>query len=375
MLINTNQKAKYKYNMLESQEVFSYFKFLQDLCGNRYSKIELDNFIERLAKIAESYIRYNYSRIKRLVNPSQNSFKSIALEAITPLFLESHYNNQFIIVDLIKNWNPPIKSEEESLFFLNKIISNRIEQHISLKLRESDPLFSKLLNSINYLIRSGGYRKVNYLGKAYITEGSKTKIDWVVIDDNEFQKIPSYLVYEKKVLLQALFEYIKTETNYFPAIPLNELIFKLKHINQSDFAYKNSHDDLVEQIEIDETVNTGLKYTEGKLKSTYYDKNKIDQAEYKNFKKALNILATDLRNGGVSSNLYTYLYPHFDDLTKETYQENYHNIFEYLVKLFKNKVTEELLLNKETSMTILSVITLDLIALENEILEIISYFC
>ena len=361
--------------MPTAPEVFSYYKFLQDLSANNYNKIELDNFIERLTKIAESYIRYNYSRIKRLVNPSQNSFKSIALEAITPLFLESHYNNQFIIVDLIKNWNPPIRSEEESLFFLNKIISNRIEQHISLKLRESDPLFSKLLNCIKYLIRSGDYCKVNYLGKAYITEGSNKKIDWIVIDDNEFQKIPSYLFYEKKVLLRSLFEYLKTETNFFPAIPLNELIFKLKHISQSDFVYKNSHEEVAEQIEIDETVNTGLKFIEDKLKSTYYDKNKIDQAEYKNFKKALNILASDLRNGGVSSNLYTYLHPHFDDLTKESYQRNYHNIFEYLVKLFKNKVTEELLIGKETSMTILSVIALDLIALENEILEVISFFC
>ena len=71
------------------QKVFSYYKFLQDLCANKYNKIELDNFIDRITKIAESYIRYNYNRIKRLVNPSQNSFKSIAMEAITPLFLES----------------------------------------------------------------------------------------------------------------------------------------------------------------------------------------------------------------------------------------------------------------------------------------------
>ena len=361
--------------MPTAQEVFSYYNFLQNLCVNKYDKIELDNFIGRLTKIAESYIRYNYSRIKKIVNTAQSSFRNIALEAITPLFLESNYNNQFIIVDLIKNWNPPIKSEEESLFFLNKIISNRIEQHISLKLRESDPLFSKLLNSINYLIRNGGYNKVNYLGKVYITESTNKKIDWIVIDDSEFQKIPSYLFYEKKVLLPSLFEYLKTESNYFPAIPLNELIFKLKHISQSDYIYKNSHEDVVGQIEIDETVDSGLKYIEDKLKSTYYDKNKIDQAEYKNFKKALNILATDLRNGGVSSNLYTYLHPQFDDLTKETYQRNYHNIFEYLVKLFKNKVTEELIISKETSMPILSILTMDLIALENEILEIISYFC
>ena len=356
------------------EEVFSYYNFLQNLCSNKYNHKALDSFIEKIAKIAESYIRYNYSRIKKFVHPQKSSFSNIAMEAITPLFLDSN-NNQYVIVDLIKNWNPPIKSEEEALFFLNKVISNRIEQHISLKLRESDPLFSKLLNSMNYLIRRGGYNKVNYLGKVYITESTNKKIDWIVIDDSEFHKIPSYLFHEKKVLFQSLFEYLKTETKYFPAIPLNELIFKLKHINQSDFVYKNSNQDVIGQIEANETVDSGLKYVENKLKSSYYNKNKLDQEEYKNFKKALNILATDLRDGGVSTNLYDYMHPHFENLSKDTYQQNYHNIFEYLVKLFKNKVSDELLFDKSTFTSIVTVVTLDLMALENEILDIISIFC
>ena len=359
--------------MTTDQEVFSYYSFLQILCSNKYNRKGLDNFIEKLTKLAESYIRYNYSRIKKLIQPQQSSFRNIALEAITPLFLDSN-NNQLVIVDLIKNWNPPIKSEEEALFFLNKVISNRVEQHISLKLRESDPLFSKLLNSINYLIRTGGYNKVNYLGKVYITESNK-KIDWIVIDDSEFRKIPSYLFYEKKILLKSLFEYIKTETKYFPAIPLNELIFNLKHISQSDLIPKNSPVDIVGQIEVKETVDSGLKFVENKLKSSYYDKNKLDQEEYKNFKKALNILATDLRDGGVSNNLYDYLHPHFEGLSKDAYQQNYHNIFEYLVKLFKNKLSEELLFEKSTFTSILSIMAMDLIALEGEILDIISIFC
>jgi hypothetical protein len=355
--------------MCETREIYSLYKFLLKLCDGRYEQTELNAFIEKLVKIGEDYIGYSYNRIKKLVNPNQSSSRNISLEAITPLFLNADYNNHFVIVDIIKKWDPPIKSEEESLFFLNKVISNRIEQHISLKLRESDPLYSKLLDSVNYLIRSSNYNKVNYLGKVYITEPPGVKIEWIVINDSEFQNIPSHLFFERKVLLNSLFKFIKTETTYFPAIPLSELIFRLKRINQINCIYQNSSEYVVEQIEVKETVNSGLNFVEDKLKTSYYEKAKLTYTEYKSFKKALNMLAADLGNGGLNTNLCTYLHLYFDDITKETYRQKYHNIFEYLVKLFKNKVAEELNLNKNVIYSICQFLSFYLLQ-DNEILNV-----
>ncbi|HKI76963.1 MAG TPA: hypothetical protein VKA26_00310 [Ignavibacteriaceae bacterium] len=359
--------------MWDTEERYSFYNFLNKLCKNGYSQSELENFIERLVKIGEPHIRYNYNRIKNIISPCQNSFRNIALEAITQLFLKANYNNHYIIVDVIKNWNPPIKSENEAIAFLNKLISNRVEQHISLKLRESDPLFSKILNSINYLVRTGNYYKINYLGKIYITETSNSKIDWIVINDFEFHKIPSYLFFDRKTLLKSLFNYIKAETTYFPALPLNEIIFRLKEINQSQFVHKKSTEALVEEIEINETVNSALKYTELKLRTTYYEKNKLDKTEYNYFKQALNMLAADVKNGGLNSNLYTYLHPHFSKLTKESYQLKYHNIFEYLVRLFKNKIAEKVLASKNAICSISPFLAFSFISQEYGLQDFIIY--
>jgi hypothetical protein len=320
---------------------YSYYRFFTKLCEGEYTAGELNNFIERLFKIGESFLHHRFSRIKNLVDSSQDTLEEIAIEAIAPLFQNANYNNHFNIVDDIRNWNPPIKTENESLFFLNKIISNRVEQHISLMLRESDPFFSKILDSVNYLIRKGAYKKVSYLGKVYITEPDNSNINWIVITDDEFNRIPTYLFCESKILLKSLFYFIKTETQYFPAIPLNELIFRLKHVNLSDYLSSNSVNDISDKIEIGEILNSALSFTEDKLKSSYLDNGKLTIEEYESFKSALKSLAADIGDGGINPSLYNYLAPHINGLTKEEYKEKYHNILEYLLKQLKRKIAEQ----------------------------------
>ena len=350
--------------MQELNEGYSYFNFLTKLSNNQYEEAELSTFIEKLYKIGESYVRYSYHRIKKIIGPFHSTPESVARDAITQLFLKANSNNHYIIVDLIKNWNPPIKSENDALFFLNKVISNRIEQHISLRLRESDPLFSKILDSLNYLIRNGNYNKINYLGKVYITEADNSKVNWIVIDEDEFQKIPSYLFFERKILLKSLFNFLKSETSLFPAIPLNALIFRLKHINLFEYLNNNSVGNIVEQYEMKESLNTGLNFIEEKLRTSYFEKEKLNNKEYNCFKEALNTLAEDIGNGGTSTNLYSYLSQHFENLSKETYLDNYHNIFEYLVKLFKNRIAEEISVSGKAILIFWEVLSLYYILME-----------
>ncbi|MGD8307374.1 MAG: hypothetical protein PVF17_12030 [Ignavibacteria bacterium] len=321
-------------------ENYSYHSFFQKLCEGNYRQSELNNFIERLFKIGKSYAHHRYNRVKNIINTNNGAMDEIAIEAIAPLFQNANYNNHYVIVDEIKNWDPPINSENESLFFLNKIISKRMEQHICRMLRESDPFFSKILDSINYLIRSANYKKVNYLGKVYIVESNNSVINWIVIPDEEFNRIPAYLFYDRKTLLKSLFYFLKNETQYFEAIPLNELVYRLKKINLFDYIKPDSVNEVSAKLEIKDIVNSALKTTLKKLKNTYYEKGKLSEGEYESFKLAIESLAADLCEGGTNSSLYNYLVPHMDGLTKDQYQIKYHNILEYLLKQLKEKIAE-----------------------------------
>ena len=77
---------------------YSYYRFFTKLNDGEYSIGELNNFIERLFKIGESYLHHRYSRIKNLVNSSQDTLEEIAIEAIAPLFQNANFNNHFKII-------------------------------------------------------------------------------------------------------------------------------------------------------------------------------------------------------------------------------------------------------------------------------------
>lgn len=321
---------------------FSYYKFLRKLCDGKYKQSELNHFIERLFKFAESYLNYRYYRIKNLISPDRFTLEEAAIEAIAPLFMPASNNNHFTLLDELRKWNPPIKSEDDSLFFLNKVIANRVEQHIARMLRDADPFFSKVLDSVNYLIRKLGAEKVNYLGKVYITETGSSISSSNIISDEEFQDIPVKIFCGQKNLISSIFYYLKNETGYFPAVPLNKLVIKLKQINLSSHAPNDSTNLIIAEIEIREVVNAGLRYTEDRLQHSYVNTGKLNQDEYKTFSAALRVMANDLEDGGLNPGLYNYLAPYFTGLSIEEYNYKYHNILEYLLKILKDKIAQEI---------------------------------
>ncbi|GMR25544.1 MAG: hypothetical protein BMS9Abin39_0850 [Ignavibacteria bacterium] len=321
---------------------FSYYRFLRKLCDGEYKQSELNHFIEKLFKFAESYLNYRYNSIKKLISPNNSTLEEAAIEAIAPLFASASNNNHFTLVDELRKWDPQIKSEEDSLFFLNKVIAKRVEQHIARMLRDADPFFSKILDSVNYLIHKQRAEKVNYLGKIYITEAGNSNISSNIISDEEFQIIPAKIFCGKKDLLSAIFEYLKNETSYFPAVPLNKFVIKLKQINLSSHTSSNSTNKIAAELEIREVVNAGLRYTEDRLRLSYLNTGKLSQDEYETFSAALRVMANDLENGGINPGLHKYLTPYFTELSIEDYHYKYHNILEYLLKLLKDKISEEL---------------------------------
>ncbi len=132
---------------------FSYYQFLRKLCDGEYQQSELNHFIEKLFIIAESYLNYRYYRIKKIISPDHVTLEEAAIEAIVPLFMPASNNNHFTLLDELRKWNPPVESENDASFFINKVIEKRVEQHIARMLRDADPFFSKILDSVNYLIR------------------------------------------------------------------------------------------------------------------------------------------------------------------------------------------------------------------------------
>ncbi|MCZ2085293.1 MAG: hypothetical protein LC112_13585, partial [Flavobacteriales bacterium] len=172
----------------------------------------INNLVEICFKIALSHLRFNYKKVQRIILRDEISLEDIAIDSITSLFERDQMGCFKNILEPFNSWQPPIKTEEEALFFLTKLVQKRADQHISHLLRESDPLFSKLADSVNYLLKKYSYRKTSYFGTIFIINSLTENISGKTIPIEEFEKLPAKLFTEKKNLLQNIFLYLNSET-------------------------------------------------------------------------------------------------------------------------------------------------------------------
>ncbi len=306
------------------------------------SQQSINKLVEVCYKIASGYLHFRYKKIHRIILRDEISVEDIAIDSIASLFEKDNSGYFHNILKPFKSWQPQIITEEEALYFLIKLIQKRVEQHISFLLRESDPFFSKLMDSVNYLVKKHNFKKFTYFGTVFIINSDCERISGNTIPIEEFEKLPASLIIGKKNLLQNIFQYLTSETCYTAAIPFNALIYKLKELNIALYKINESTTEQDDSIEVDSIVTEALKKTLIKLNESYLSKDKLTFEEGEKFRNSLLDIANDMKDGGIQPGLYRYLMAHFDGLDEETYKHKYHNILEYLVKVLKQNIADEL---------------------------------
>ncbi|MDT3697622.1 MAG: hypothetical protein ROY99_14655 [Ignavibacterium sp.] len=328
----------------------SIFNTLNSICFGKATRSEINYIIELSHNYACTYLKYRYKNLNKVLLAEDVTIKELAIDAIAPMF-ERDENELFIkLIKAFNNWNPKIESEEQALFFLNRIVAKSTEKYVSNLLRDSDPFFSKILDSINYLIEKNGYAKKQILGTTYIVENKSSNGKWSngdcnvgvknLPDHNFIDELPIIVFNSKQNVVSKIFEFIKTETDKIPAIPLNALVIKLKQVNASSYIYKDS---ITENVtEINSIVEKAVKNTFSKLQESYIEKNKIEKSDGELIKKAIDKIVVDMQDGGINVGLHKYLMEQMTNLSFDEYKNKYQNTFEYLYKILKKEIAEEL---------------------------------
>lgn len=322
--------------------MLSYFTLLNKLTTNKFNQREINFAVESSVKIAVCYVLHASKRIKKAVIGEELRVEDIAIDSIAPLFEKNHEGVFFRFEEAFHKWSPPVSSEAEALFFINKLIASRVDQHIAYMLKTSDPIFSQIHDSIKYYIKKSGYCKINYLGSVFIVESENPGTGKSVICPADFERLPFFLFENNKNVLTELFNYLKSETDFLPAIPFNALISRLKSFYMNELTNKNQPAQFNIKMETLEFIKLGLEKAAEKLDSFYVKKGKLNKAEADAFVKALNSMAEDISSGGLSPGLYKYLRSHMKGLSKEEYHSRYHYILEYLVKVMKATIAQKI---------------------------------
>jgi len=316
------------------------FEILLAVSNQNIERTELNQLIELTQSIAYTNLKFRYRKLAHILMVEDLTLNEMAIDAIAPLFEINTDGALIRIKSAFDRWDPAITTEEAALFFLSRIASKSTEKYVTELLKSSDPFFSKILRSVNYLIESGGYRKKHILGITYIVK--RKEADIVRLPDNQFiYDLPAYLFKDNKNLLNEIFQYMQINSCKFEAIPLNALVLKIKNTGMAGFEQDNSPSPL-NAMEIDSIVNHAVETVFEKLETGYVGKNKIDEKEASAFKRAFYKIAADMKDGGINPGLQKYLMTEISSLSFEGYRENYQNMFEYLFKLLKKEIIEHL---------------------------------
>lgn len=296
-------------------------------------------------KIAFSFLSEKFHNEYHKFFHQRSTLKDIATDAITPLFIKNS-SGEIPIRKAFLSWDKEISDEASAYYFLSKIIGNRIEQEIAKKLKEADPFFGKILRSINHLVETKRINKVSWFGTVYILEIEHLTITQKPLEPEFIENLPSSLFNgSNEMIVKNLFEHIKKETDFFPAIPLNALIRKIKHVNGLFLQQRSSEsteENFEGELNVKKIVNESLNTVNEKLDNFYFGKGKLNSEETAIFKNILIELSNDLKDGGVSRGLYEYVKPHMIDLSKEDFYKRYQQSLDYLLRLLKKEIAVRL---------------------------------
>lgn len=320
---------------------FAVLGILKAICDDQITHNETNRLIEVSQKIAFTYLKHRYKNISKALLAEDVSLTEMSIDTIAPLF-ERDNNGVFVkLKNSIHNWQPQIETEEGALFFINTLVSKTAENYVAHLLRTSDPFFSKILDSLNYKIEKENYFKKHFLGVTYIVQNDKDEQLANLPDSDCINSLPAELFSSKKNMLEKIFSYLKIQMNMSPAIPINALVMRIKKLNAAEFI----SDGIVEmndEIEVDRIVNKALNNTFEKMQISYLSQNKLNEFEANGIKKALQSISIDLKDGGVNPGLNKYFFEQFSEISLNDYQKKYQNIFEYLFKIFKKEIIDQI---------------------------------
>ncbi len=307
------------------------------------SRKEINYLIEISYRISISFLKTKFKNKIIFINDDERTLEDIAMRSIISLFT-INTNGQIGIARSLEKWNDNLETEADCMYFLSRIVWRRVDQTIIKILKERDPIFEKILKTLNVCINNTELKKIRYFGTVLILETKNANFCKEIINEEDFNLLPEKLFgYKQSELFRNIFEYLENNSKFHPAIPLNMLIKRVKSFYLSNnIEYSVVTENSYHEISLKEIVEDSLSNLKEKLDIYYVSKNKLCSDDAEKIYAAFNIISKDMLNGGMHDSLYCYLKDFDKSLTRETFYSKYHPIMNYLLTLLKNNITEKI---------------------------------
>lgn len=323
----------------------SIFDILNRLKDADPVRTELNFIIKKSYTISISFLKAKFSSKLSSLSLDGNGLEDLAMDAIVPLFVKNK-EGVLGISWALQKWNDPILNDVDADYFLSRIIWRRVDQSVTKLLKERDPIFAKILKTLNFCISTNEYRKERYFGTVFVIKASTTSklIDAPVINEENFYMIPNNFFGDKQTnLFEKIFTFLEEQTEYFPAIPLNLLVQSVKNYHSGNTEINSQYDfSMSDQLFLNNIVEDALGGIKEKLDVYYVSKNKMSPSEAEMIYASFTDISEDLLAGGMYGSLFSYLKHQNPNLTKEIFYSKYNNRVSYLLSLLKKDLAENI---------------------------------
>lgn len=367
---------------------------IHQICSGNFSHSELLEFISVSQKIAVSYLKYqeitgkNISFDKR---GSQNNLEDVAMDCIATLFMRDD-NDHFLQLskyfqDVLKS--PVLFDDETILIKLRGLIIKKTKQELSRIFRERDPQGAKILRNVRVALKNApdlhSFREMGreFVFSKLLAQSTEHHPELVLLKNGNFQSPADFpttesletqfpnlrrhlpiipdrilkqqflIVYSPRdpisVILRKMLMVVANYPEYQNYLGLDAIVNLIRSINKemlherflSD-AESESPMDRLRLQEIDQAINEAIIYIEKKINQQYVYKNKISSPKAEIYLATITDYINDLASGKNTDSNFSYLCRHLPGLSQRQYREEERSIFEYLVKLAKNKLIKKL---------------------------------
>jgi hypothetical protein len=318
----------------------------------------INNFeINHLVKIAHQFA---ISRLSQLISSRKISFaiqphtiSSIALDCIAEIF-ERDENNNFI--ELINYFDGERSvatiPDEQIMIHFRILVFSKLKDGIFRIYREYDPVTSKILRNIKLIAKSSEQIIVHErFGDTFLSLG-KIELD-EHLPEYPYEELESILinrVHKKeniKILLLELLQILAESDRYRKFYSLIDISLILKDLFlklELPVTTHYNHDDFLINTDIKSIVEKSIIEIKNELANKYLTNNKIEKELFDSFLEAIIEMLNDtyILNDGLELSHYDYLKKINPDYSYDEYRNNHRIKFEYMVKLSKKIVVNNL---------------------------------
>jgi len=326
---------------------------LASLLSDTPSRTCVREFVNLCHKMALAYLR-NKTKNGRL-NSALNvtSLEDLALDCIADLFQRDARGVFIKLVAYFEAADWESKNEDELTGATRRLIFGKVNHAFCRIYREADPSLGRLLRNLKSAIKSSPlFALAQRDGEAWIClnpeDGANASLPVMPPEFLEAHLTASLRSEaDVKQVLTRLVEILRDQQTYRRSYPLTSLALIIRsafvHLHAALEHESNGHENFAPE-EIEKLIAASVKIVKSNMHSSYVAKQKLDCATYDACFLAIRDLfaAEYVQNDGFNRSYYDYLRLHLQELTREHYQRRCRCHFEYLAKLTRQELLQNL---------------------------------